>query len=235
MWELESSASFLGGREEGSWPSQSRSWCLGNTGPRLESSVKFCLQVVLERSYLRRESLVHIWSAPRWWSHLAVILQEQVELQGLRLLEAVAWLQAKHMYPNKDMLLLRERRKAKENRTCDFGELRVKRSRKGLMKTCKWAKSSPVAMQCRDSCQPGVTTRLKNLLTKYKYKPSCLDQFCISLSWCWKSVLIARIWPAFNSKANKSVMSWALNYISALVSLLRHCLNSKKLRLLEYQ
>lgn len=171
------------GRQRRRKLAQSRWWCLGNTGPRLESSVKFCLLVALERSYLSREFLVHICCVRGWSSHLAVILQEQIELQDLRLLEAVAWLQAARV-SKQGYVVLRERR-AKENRTCDFGELRVKRSRKGLVKTCQWANSSPVAKQCTESSQPGVTTRLKFLLTKFKL--SYLYQFCILLSWCLKS------------------------------------------------
>lgn len=89
LWELESSASFLGdGRRE---LAQGRCWCLGNTGPRLESSVKFCLQVALEKELLEQRisgsHLVCPWVMVTPRCHPA-------ELQGLRLLEAVPWLQA---------------------------------------------------------------------------------------------------------------------------------------------
>lgn len=56
----------------------------------------------------------------------------------MRQLEAVAWQQARQKatrVQTEDMLLLRERRKVEENRTSDFGELRKKRSSKGLVKT----------------------------------------------------------------------------------------------------
>lgn len=59
-------------------------------------------------------------------------------LQGLRQLEAAAWQQATQKAAHtqtEDMLLLRERRKVEENRTSDFGELRMERSSKGLVKT----------------------------------------------------------------------------------------------------
>lgn len=168
--------------EEGSWPRAGvGAW--GTQAHAWRAVLNFVCRLPWKRSYLSREFLVRIWSVPGWWSHLAVILQSCRAWGCWR--QCLGFRQhRKHMYPNKDMLLLRERRKAQENRTCDFGELRVKKSRKGLVKICKWA-NSPVAMQCRDSCQPGVTTRLKFLLTKFK--PLCLYQFCILLSWCFKS------------------------------------------------